>query len=54
MLPLLPKNGTFCFISSGAGTINKKQVPEQGCYGLSKAALNFMVRAGPSRGRSVV
>ncbi|CAD6571100.1 MAG: hypothetical protein TREMPRED_000162 [Tremellales sp. Tagirdzhanova-0007] len=43
-LPLLPKNGKFCFITSGAGTINKQQVPGQGAYGLSKAALNFLMR----------
>lgn len=42
-LPLLPKDGKFCFISSGAGTIEKEMKPGQGSYGMSKAALNFMV-----------
>ena len=49
ILPLLPKNGKFCFITSGAGTINKEQVPGQGAYGLSKAALNFLVSLGSRR-----
>ncbi len=42
-LRMISKNGTFCLISSGAGTINKVMKPGQGAYGMSKAALNFMV-----------